>query len=116
MPFPKDPLTPDDTLVQEDIINTYFKAPSRKNKVFMNDFDLPPKMSLSPKDILEWEDDIINTFLDVTLPSIHGISPKDETLMRSYNPPKIYFIHVERLNNPIHDVSNGEEELKRNLT
>lgn len=45
------------------------------------DVDISPKICLSHKNVLGKDDDIINTFLDVTLPSIHRISPKEEVLM-----------------------------------
>ena len=78
---PKSSLFHEDTLVKEKIINTPFITLPRKDEVLKIDVDLSPKRCLSYKNNLEKEDDVINTFLDVTLPSIHGISPREEVLM-----------------------------------
>lgn len=43
-------------------------------------------MYLPNDDVLKEEGDIIQTFLNVSLPSIHGISPLDEALIDIANP------------------------------
>lgn len=71
--------------MQEEIINTYFKIVPPRDEVWKNDVDISLKMFLSHEDILEEEDDTINTFLNVNLPFIHGIPPRDEVLMDIVN-------------------------------
>lgn len=83
---PKYSLVHEDTLVQENIINTPFTALPLKDEVLKIDVDLSPNFFPSYKNIPEEEDDIINTFLNVTLPSIHGTSPRKEVSMDIYLP------------------------------
>lgn len=80
-PCPNDPPTHEDILVQKETINTYFKTLPSKDEFLRKNFDLSPKMFLSHESILEQEDDIINIFLNVTLPFIYGTSPREQVLM-----------------------------------
>lgn len=79
-PSPKDSPTHDDILVQKETIKNSFKILPYKDEVLKHDVDISPKMCLSHESILEEEDDIVNTFLNVTLPSIHGTSLREKML------------------------------------
>lgn len=65
-------------------------------------------MYIYHEDILEKEDDIINTFFNVILPSIHGISPRCEALMDIAHPsPKVCHTYKDTL--------EQEDEIIRNF-
>lgn len=62
-------------------------------------------------------DDIVVTFLSNTIPTFHfnALPSSDEALMSFDTSPKVSFIHEERSNTPINDLSNGEATLKINI-
>lgn len=97
--------------MQEEIINTSFTTLPLKDEVFKINV-LSPKMHLSHKDILEEDDDIVKTFLDVTIPSIHGTSPREEVLMDISNPaPQFCPTHRDTLEQEDGIISNALDAL-----
>lgn len=61
--------------------NPFETLPCSKDEDFKSDLDNSPKMCPSYLAILEEENDIINTFLNVTSPSLHDASLSEKVLM-----------------------------------